>query len=338
MHTRRWLVHAVQIAAVVLVISGLLVTWRAGFRKEQGSSERVLTQLQLGYRPKALADVTPVIIQEARLGRENLKVELVAVSSPADGFNKLQNGECDALAGMPMEAIFRQMTPPGPKRKFRAYYLQVDMNQEGWVSLVVRKDSGLLAVKDLAGRTTATLATDQAEYLLRRILVAAGVPPEQVRTVRYNPSTPLLGLRNREHDAIFGLEPAISEALAEGHGLLWRGPVSHFLFNDRPIPVSGSLIAEDFVASHPRAVAEFVSIVDDAVALAQKETGRVRAYFSKPDYGDMKPAVTQRLFLPVMAKPSDSLKEVTDQYMNELVRDGLLKEKIDLGPLFPADK
>ncbi len=323
------------VAALLLGMSVFSMVLLKGCSRTKDEKESLV--LHLGYRPKALADVTPVVLQEAGLVRDAVKLELVPVSSPADGFTKLQTGEIDALAGMPMEAMFKQLAPPGPKRKFRVYYFQVDVNQEGWVSLVARKDSGVTSVKDMAGKTAASLATDQAEYLLRRILVAGGVPADQVQVIRYNPATPLLGLRNGEHDAIFGLEPAISEAITEGHLLLWRGPVSHFLFNDKPVPVSASVIAEDFLASHPQAVSDFVAMVDDAVAIAQREPQKVRGYFAKPQYGDIKPAVVERLFLPVMAKPSDSLKEVTIQYMNDLVRDGLLKEKIDMTPLFPAN-
>lgn len=294
--------------------------------------------LKLGYRPKALADVTPVIITEASISRPSVKLELVAASSPPDGWNKFKAGEVDAVAGMPLASVFDQLAGTGPQRKFIAYYLQPDMNGEGWVALVGSKQLGVSSVSDLAGKTTATLNTDQAEWLMRRILLAAGVPKDKINVVRYNPATPLLGVRNGEHAAIFGLEPALSEAASEGNPILARGPVSHYLYGDQPVPVSASVVAVEWADKHPQAFQDFVQMVDEAVKMSKETPDKVRGYFQKSEYGGLKPEITKLLSLPVMVKPSPSLRLVTEQYVDDMVRDKVLKEKVDLSPLFPLEK
>ncbi len=293
--------------------------------------------LHLGYRPKALADVTPVVITEASISRPSVKLDMVAVSSPPDGWNKFKSGEVDALAGMPLASVFDQLAGAGPQRTFIAYFLQVDLNGEGWVALVGSKQLAISSVSDLAGKTAATLNTDQAEWLMRRILLAAGIPKEKINVVRYNPATPLIGIRNGEHAAIFGLEPALSEAANEGNPVLARGPVSHFLYADQPVPVSASVIAVEWAQKHPKAFADFVQMVDDAVNISKENPDKVRGYFQKADYGGLKSEITKLLALPVMAKPSASLRRVTEQYVDDMVRDNVLKEKVDLSPLFPPE-
>jgi ABC-type nitrate/sulfonate/bicarbonate transport system substrate-binding protein len=291
--------------------------------------------LKMGYRPNALADITPVVVKEAGISRAAVTLDLVSVSSPPDGWNKFKTSEVDALAGMPLVSIFDQLAGSGPKRKFIAYFLQVDLNGEGWVALVGSKRLGISSVSNLAGKTVATLNTDQAKWLMRRILIAAGIPQEKINIVQYNPATPLVGLRNSEHAAIFGLEPALSEAVSEGNVILARGPISHYLYNDRPVPLSASVIATDWVEKHPKAFADFNEVMNEAVKTSKEQPDRVRGFFQKTEYGGLKPEITDVLSLPVMAKPNPSLKQITQQYVNDMARDGVLKGNVDLTPLFP---
>jgi ABC-type nitrate/sulfonate/bicarbonate transport system substrate-binding protein len=324
-----------------LLLSGLFSTvFLAGCSRSETNKQSTdvgkQAILRLGFRPKALADVTPVVIKENSFASPLLAIDLIAVSSPPDGWNKFKTFEVDVLAGMPLASVFDQLAGNGPQRKFIAYFLQVDKNGEGWVAIVANKNLGISSLADLAGKPVATLNTDQAEWLMRRILLAAGVPEGKTNVVRYNPATPLLGLRNSEHAAIFGLEPALSEAVSEGHTILWRGPVSHFLYGDRPVPVSASIVAVDWIEKHSGGYAEFLRMIDQAVKISSENGDTVRASFQKTEYGGLPPTVARSLSLPVMAKPTGILKTVTEQYVDDMLRDGVLKEKINLAPLFPG--
>src|ERR1035437_5567189 len=119
---RRFQIFAVLLCGAVLAFIATYV-----LRPPQISKS---VTLRIGYRPQALADITPVIVKEANLTRPGLKIYLVAVSSPADGFIKFQNGEVDALAGMPLEAVFQQLGSTTTRRAFLAYGLQVDISGE----------------------------------------------------------------------------------------------------------------------------------------------------------------------------------------------------------------
>jgi ABC-type nitrate/sulfonate/bicarbonate transport system substrate-binding protein len=291
--------------------------------------------LRVGYRPKALADITPVIIREANIGNPKVQLIFVPLSSPDDGFTKFKAGEIDVMAGMPMEKVFQQLSGEQVTRPFQAYALQVDQEGNGWVSLVGSKKLGVYSIKDIAGKTAASLATDQAEYLLRKILIAAGLSTNDFKTTRYNPTTPLTGLRNGEHAAIFGLEPAISTALAEGNILLAKAPASHFIFGDRPVPLSASLIDSSFIKQQPEAAQIFFALVDKANSITADQPDQVRGYFQKAEYGGLTPEIAKRLFLPSMQKPSPSLKVVTEDFVGQLLHDGILKAPVNLAPLFP---
>jgi len=289
--------------------------------------------IRLGYRPKALADVTPVIIKEMKVARAGVRVELVPVPSPTEAMQRLNAGELDAVAGIPLASILTQMETESPH--FVAYYHQADVAGEGWVSLVVNKNMGVQQILDLAGKPCAALPTDQAKWLLRRILVAAGVPTQSVNIVVYNPLTPVAGLEAKEHAAIFGLEPAISSATLRGHKVLAKGPVSQYLYDGKPVIVSSSLLSKSFVLEHPSAYRSFLSMVDEAVMIAAENPGAVRSLFTTRDYGELSKDEADRLFMPVMMPPSEELRSTCIQYVDDLVRDGLLATRVDLTPLFP---
>jgi ABC-type nitrate/sulfonate/bicarbonate transport system substrate-binding protein len=300
--------------------------------------DQVIT-VRLGYRPAALSDITPVIIKEGDYGVEGLQVELVSVSSPSQAFASFRAEEIDAIAGMPLAAVFSQISPDAvSNRPFQAYYLQVDKKGEGWVSLVSNGNMQILSVDDLRGKTVMSLPTNQAKYLLRRILLEAGLQESEIDISQYNPANPLLPLRSGQGAAIFGLEPAISKAAAEGHKVLVRGPVSQYLFGGRPVPVSASLIASSFVRDHPEAYRSFVEVINKAVSFAESKPDSVRRYFQKPDYGGLEESTAMRLFMPVMTLPDSSLKETTLDFIEDLRSEGFLEQPSDnyLSPLFPS--
>lgn len=324
--------HITRKTLLILLLVVLAVAGIAYFSLRKDNSPPVATNevvLRLGYRPTALADITPVIIKEKGLGtNQSLKIELVPVANPQVALQKYDAGEVDALAGIPLEAIIQRMVNQGDPG-FKAYYLQVDLKGEGWVSIVANKRIQPQSVKDLAGKTVASLPTDQAKYLLRRILKSAGISDSEIKIVTYNPATPLVGLESGEHDAIFGLEPAISRAVAQGHQVLARGPVSEYLYEGRPVPVSASVIRKDFANKYPQEVERFLAIIDQAVEIQNRDSNTVRSYFLKTDYGELKPDVIQNLFLPVMQKPTPEIKPTLELFVNDLFTNGIIKSKVN---------
>lgn len=293
--------------------------------------------IRVAYRPRALADISPVIIKEFGITDPRVHVELVPVSDPVSAFQKFDAGEVDAMAGVPLETILKELSDPNKsgKRSFIAYYQQLDVNGQGWVSIVGNPKAGVSMLSDLAGKQAAALPTDQARWLLKRILLAAGIPAGEIKIGQYNPATPTAGLAAGTYAAAFGLEPMISKALNEGDILLARGPISHYLYNDKPVVVSASVISTDYFSKHKDAYEAFVAMIDRAVDLTNQKPDQVRQVFTKRDYGELDPAIASKLFLPVMAKPSVNNRDVVKQFVEDARHDGILKGEVDLAPLFP---
>lgn len=322
-----------------LVLSGFIFLWlttsQIGCSKQDSSAPSAIT-LRLAYRPRALTDVSPVILAESGGTATNLKIELVAVATAQEGFARMHAGEVDGFAGAPLEGALAQMESSSRPFSFRAYAVSVDAKGAGWVAITASKESGATKLSDLAGKTVASLPTDQANWLLRRILAKGGVPVDPTKIVRYAPTNPIAGLRSGEHAAIFGPEPGNAMALVEGGVVLARGPISEFLYDGRPVPITLSLISDDFVSKHPAAYDEFSKMIDQAIALAKEHPDRVRAYFRQEKYGGLSDDVVRLLELPDMRRPSPEIADTANLFVADLFADGLLKSKFDLGRIFVA--
>src|SRR5947209_6739165 len=302
-------------AAIVVVLAVALVIYVRSHRPQPAGGNQII--FRLGYRVGALADVTPVILNENRDWLPpDVKLELVKVSSPEDALQKFGAGEIDGVAGLTLEAILQRMVERGDPG-FRAYYFQVDLQGQGWVSLVA--SNRVKSVNDLAGKNVASLPTDQARFLVKRILESAGIPDSQIHVVNYNPADPLIGLTTGQQDALFGLEPAISRALNNGSSLLAAGPISEFLFGGKPVPVSASVISKAFIDKYPQFLDKFMPVVDRAIDFQTNHGSQARDYFAKQEYGGIESAVRQRMFFPVMRRPGPDLNSTFDDFVTLLV-------------------
>src|ERR1700749_4927315 len=94
---------ATRSGPTLLVLLALLASalFSGCTRQETPSASPPVVTIRVAYRPKALADITPVIIAERHLSRPGLAIKLVPVSSPPDAMQKLDAGEVDAIAGIP---------------------------------------------------------------------------------------------------------------------------------------------------------------------------------------------------------------------------------------------
>ena len=324
--TQRTKTVVLALALLLLIGAAFFACERAVYKRTGPAGEVVI---RLGYRPKALADVTPVVIEQKGLRRDGLRIVLVPISSPADAMQKFDANEIDAIAGITMETLLKRIDQKD-SADFRAYYVQTDVDGNGWVSIAGFANS----LRDLAGKTVASLPTDQAQYLLRRILHSAGLADSDIKIVTYNPATPTQGLQSKEHFAIFGLEPAIAKARALGATELAAGPVSHYLFGGRPVALSASIVRSSFLAEHNNAVHKLVDIVGEAAGIAQKEPDTVRQYFTLEKYGALSQQESKLLYLPTMTKGDSTVRSATEQFVKDLVRDKLLVHEVSLDSFF----
>ncbi len=318
--------------AIVIILVLIGAVGLAMFLVEETDRVEDEVVLRLGYRPGALGDITPVVLSEFNLISSDLRVETVPVPDPGTGMDRLLTGEIDAVAGMPLESIIAELQGEVP---FHAYALAMDVEGNKAVSLVGNRQMDIEVVGDLAGQPVASLPTPQAQWLVERILIEAGIPSEEVNIVTYNPATPLAGMEAGEHAAIFGLEPAISRAIQEGHFVLEAGPISKFLYGGEPVVSAASLISNKFREENPEAYQEFQNTFREAVELVENRPDDIREFLTGRAYGELSPEVAEEVSFVTLITPEEADRELTERFINDLLQDGIIDEEIDLAPFFP---
>ncbi|GAB2462791.1 aliphatic sulfonate ABC transporter substrate-binding protein [Xylanimonas ulmi] len=131
-------------------------------------------------------------------------------------------------------------------------------SQPEWAAIVVRKDSDITSVQDLAGKSVAATKGTDPYFFLLQSLEEAGVDPADVEVQNLQHADGRAALDNGSVDAWVGLDPIMAAAQAEsGDTLLYR----NVDFN-----TYGFLNAtEDFVTEH----ADVAQVVVDAYEQAR---------------------------------------------------------------------
>jgi len=131
-------------------------------------------------------------------------------------------------------------------------------------SLLVRGDSPLQTVGDLAGRTVAVNALGNVNDLAVSVLVeATGKDPQAVRMVEIPLPDMEAALTSGAVDAALMAEPFLSSSLARGTRLLVAAP--HAVFG-REFMIAGWFAKADWAAANPGCAAAFRRAVDKASA------------------------------------------------------------------------
>lgn len=198
--------------------------------------------------------------------------------------------------------------------------------------LIVKKDSPMKALADLAGKRIGILPTLAYKVWLESVLAAEGVPGVQIENV----APPLQGqaLAGGKVDALFANDPVATTVVQKGVGrLLVEGALvpkhlgSPFLF--------GSFnVRQDWADAHPEELKRLRAALDEAVTRVMANPKEAKAA--------MAPYVAeeQREFVGFYAdglyRTTGEMKEADFQKMaDEYAKRGLLKKALDMKGLAP---
>jgi len=124
-----------------------------------------------------------------------------------------------------------------------------------WTALVTRPDTGIAAVKDLAGRSVAaTKGTDPYIFLLRA-LEGAGLSAADIQLVLLQHDQGRLALERGDVDAWAGLDPMMAQTELESANILF--------YRDPDANSYGVLnVREAFLEAHPDLVARVLKVYE----------------------------------------------------------------------------
>jgi len=153
-------------------------------------------------------------------------------------------------------------------------------NAEG-SGVVVRKDSGIREVKDLAGKTVAIPGYSSVQdLLLRKALEAAGVDPRKVNIIVIKPPEMIVALDTKQIDAFIAWEPHPSKAVTMGIGrvlisssMIWKDHPCCVVAVDDSFYKKNPQLVKSFLKAHVRATEYIKKNPEEAIRIGMKYTG-----------------------------------------------------------------
>ncbi|RCG32763.1 aliphatic sulfonate ABC transporter substrate-binding protein [Sphaerisporangium album] len=130
--------------------------------------------------------------------------------------------------------------------------------------LVVKPDSPITSVKDLAGKQVAVNKGGKGEYLLLLALEDAGVPVDQVKRVYLNPDQGAAAFATGKVDAWWAIVKAYPEAVAKGARVLVHGRD----LDDKDLTILAA--RDELLRRHPEAVRVYLEVLQELTEEARK--------------------------------------------------------------------
>jgi NitT/TauT family transport system substrate-binding protein len=194
---------------------------------------------------------------------------------------------------------------------------------DNWQNIMVRGDSSIRTVADLAGKTIAVNALKGVgEVMIKAALKKRGVDPNSVKLLAVPFTTMRTALRNGQVDAFWAPEPFVSQAInLDGARIVMApGPVLGNYF-----PIGCYIALKDWTTKNADLANRFRAAMNESLTYAQSHPNEIRALL---------PAGTQNVRLPIWTTTLDRNKILQlARYMKEY---GVINTLPNLTQLVPS--
>lgn len=282
--------------------------------------------VRVGFRPSVIVDLAFLKAYHDKVFADSgLSIKLVPYGRPDLMATAAENSDIDAVIGMPLETFLAASTTKTLGKGYLWWYFSQDVPYD---ALVVPSDSMIDSFDGLTAMTVGSHPSKQVTYFVERM--SSG--PKIVKP--YNPAAPFLTLRSGEVDAIYVLEPFVTDAAADpGLKIIETASISKRLFNGDKVPAALSLVTNKFLDEQPEVAARFVQVVLNAVRTMPADPAWRPEVLGKKEFGgwDRKRALEVK-------EPAYSTSEGLDpdgftRFCEKLEEGGLLERAIDLNSI-----
>jgi len=217
----------------------------------------------------------PVFVAESRglFRKHGLQVELKPFDTAQPLADELAAGRLDAAGYMALPILFSREGGPPPVRVLSAI---VEDQAHPLSFLLVKSDSALSSVPELAGKTVGILPTLAYRRWLEAVLVHHGVDVKSVKITPVAPQLQLEALAGRGIDALFTGDPMATAGIARGLARPLSPEVEVPAALGAPFFFGTFAVSEKLATTKPRVVTNLAAALDEAIALmeADEQVGR----------------------------------------------------------------
>jgi len=299
----------------VLVAAAAVGIWK--------SSRRAPGEVRIAY-PPIIPSLPLFVAREQHLfEKQDLKVEMLPLSSSNDLVNALVAGQADMLPAVSLIPIVHlEIQHPGKVRVFS----HSRMNENNALDkIVVKENSGLHSLQDLQGRKIGVFPGTAPQKMLITFLKKHGVNTDTISFVQLAPQAQISSLESGAVDVLYSYEPVTTTALVHGGYRVLFGSVYADLLN--PCPIGVSVVARDFERSKPEVARRSVEALQAGITYMQANPKSARSLL--PEFTKLPPEIAERVNISEVTLQNQVDVANLQAFIDLLYASGEIPQKID---------
>jgi taurine ABC transporter substrate-binding protein len=266
--------HGIGSAGLLFLVA-LLVGLTACGGSASSSTSSSKPNITIGYMDNG-AEPEVIAVAQSLFSKymKNANVQVKYFDSGPASLGAVASGALQFMTGIG--------NPPTVSAITRGVPLQVVWAQELYTQdegLVVRSDSGIKSIKDLAGKTVALVLGSTSEFALDATLQNAGVNPTSVHKLNMAPPAIRAAWTNHSIDAAYVWDPVFDALTHESGSILGT---DENVKQQAPI-YSLSLVNSTWGTAHPDLVKEFIQAQNAAVTFYQQHQDEALQVIAKQE-------------------------------------------------------
>lgn len=268
----------------------------------------------------------PLFVAEEKgfFAEEGITIKSLQTASSNQLVDGIVAGNLDAFveaSAVPVLAV--ELQSPG---RLKVFSVSSITKEAPFDAMLVKEDSSLRNLSDLAGKKIGMFPGTTATHLLKKFLADEGIDISATTFVPIPPQNHLAALLEGSVDAVHAYEPTIAIAISRG-GIRKLYPSVYAEMLDRN-PQGVAVVSTEFVNAHPDAAKRVIRALERAMVFMRENEAESREILAKRMNLD-KSVADQSVFLYML--PHDEIDpSVLQEYADMLVQLGELAERLDV--------
>jgi len=257
------------VVLLIVVIVVVVIAVVAFGKSKDGSADATV---RVGYLP-IINGMPHFVAADMHLYEQaGLTVQATPFESSNQIYDALAKGDIDIAPDFSsLPVLINHLKDPG---RVKVFSFTKFNSAHPFDEVVVKTDSPIKDIKDLAGKKVGVFPGSTATSFLKDYLSKRGVDISKTQFIQIPASNQLQAFQSGSVDALYVYEPTLSHIIVKGFGRAITGAIYASYIEDSPIGLSA--ITTSFVTQHPDTARKVIDVYDEAFEKIAKEDAEDR--------------------------------------------------------------
>ncbi|MED4454230.1 ABC transporter substrate-binding protein [Metabacillus fastidiosus] len=247
----------------LLIISGCSSKPQSSEKpNEENTNEDVPKEVRIGYQVIPNAELLAKQLGSVEKKFPNTKITWLEFDSGRDVNTAIasENIDLGLVGSVPLATGIANNLP------YQVYFIHDVIGDAE--SLVVREDTGIESIKDVAGKKIAVPFGSTAHFSLLTALNKAGIDPNQLSVLDMQPQDILAAWQRGDIDGAFVWHPTLGKILEDNGSVLLS---AEKLAEEGVITSDTGVVQKKFADKYPSFIKEYISVLDESINLYRED-------------------------------------------------------------------